>query len=137
MDRFLFWRVVLVSALFLAGVFGGFQAALAAGLGVEQARTVAVNALVAMEVAYLFSVRYLRQPSFTFQGVKGTSAVFVALGLVTALQLLFTYAPFMEALLGTRPLPPLWAGVVLVIGAALFVALEVEKWARRRVTKRR
>jgi len=136
-DRFLLGRVLLVSALFLAGVFGSFQAALAAGVGVELARTVAVNTLVAMEVAYLFSVRYLRQPSFTFQGVKGTPAVLVALGLVTVLQLLFTYAPPMEALFGTRPLPPLWAGVVLAIGAALFVVLEVEKWARRRLTEGR
>jgi magnesium-transporting ATPase (P-type) len=133
-DRALLWRVALVSALILVGVFGTFEAALAAGLEVELARTIAVNTLVAMEVAYLFSVRYLRQPSFTFHGVRGTPAVLIALGLVVVMQSLFTYAPPMEALFGTRPLPPLWAGVVLAVGAALFVVLEVEKWVGRRIT---
>jgi magnesium-transporting ATPase (P-type) len=136
-DRSLLWRVGLVSALFLAGVFGSFEAALAAGAEVELARTVAVNTLVAMEVAYLFSVRYLRQPSFTVRGVQGTPAVLVAIGLVAAMQLLFTYAPPMEELFGTRPLPPLWAGLVLLIGAGLFWALEAEKWARRRISRGR
>jgi hypothetical protein len=43
----------------------------------------------------------------------------------------------MEALFGTRPLPPLWGAVVLAIGAVLFIVLEVEKWGRRRLVQAR
>ena len=40
---FLVWRVALVSALFLAGIFGMFAWSLNAGLSLEEARTAAVN----------------------------------------------------------------------------------------------
>src|SRR5262249_21302157 len=43
---FLVWRVTVVSFLFVAGIFGMFEWALARGDSIEEARTVAVNALV-------------------------------------------------------------------------------------------
>ncbi|PKL94849.1 MAG: carbonate dehydratase, partial [Gammaproteobacteria bacterium HGW-Gammaproteobacteria-9] len=78
LSRFVIWRIFFVSALFLAGIFGMYQWMLSQGATVEAARTVAVNTLVCMEVFYLFSVRYLKAPSFTVQGVKGTPRVLVA-----------------------------------------------------------
>jgi hypothetical protein len=66
----------------------------------------AVNTLVAMEVFYLFSVRYLKAPSFTLVGVQGTPRVLLAVGAVVVLQALFTYAPFMQTWFGTRALQP-------------------------------
>lgn len=133
LSGFLLWRIALVSALFLSGIFGMFQWALARGASVEEARTVAVNTLVAMEVFYLFSVRYLRTPSFTFEGVKGTRPVLIAVFTVFGLQLLFTYAPFMELFFDSRPLP-FWRGVeVVTVGMAVLVVLEVEKFLRRRI----
>jgi magnesium-transporting ATPase (P-type) len=65
LSGFLVWRVALVSALFLAGIFGMFAGSLHAGLSLEEARTAAVNTLVVMEIFYLFSVRYLRVTSPT------------------------------------------------------------------------
>ncbi|NIC41963.1 HAD-IC family P-type ATPase, partial [Aquabacterium sp. A08] len=64
LSGFVVWRVLLVSGLFTAGIFGAYQWSLAQGHAVEHARTLAVNTLVAMEVFYLFSVRYLKNPSF-------------------------------------------------------------------------
>jgi magnesium-transporting ATPase (P-type) len=132
LDRFLWWRVALVSALFSAGVFGGFAAAQAAGLDVAGARTVAVNTLVAMEVFYLFSVRYLNAPSFTAQGVRGTPAVLLGLGAALAAQAAFTYLPPLGAVFDTRPLGPEWLAFSAACGAAVFLLLEVEKAALRR-----
>jgi len=131
LSGFLVWRVVFVSALFMAGVFGIFVWARASGAPVEEARTYAVNTLVAMEVFYLFSVRYLRSPSFTWIGVRGTPAVLVALALVTTLQLVFTYAPFMGRLFETRPVDIAHGAAILAIGAAVFLVLEVEKLVLR------
>ena len=130
---FLLWRIVLVSALFLAGIFGMFELALARGASVEEARTVAVNTLVAMEVFYLFSVRYLRAPSFTFEGVRGTQPVLIAVFAVFGLQLAFTYAPFMETFFHSRPLSFATGLQIVAVGVALLALLEIEKFLRRRL----
>src|SRR3546814_17508372 len=87
----LVWRIVLVSTLFVAGAFGMFAWTLARGLSVEEARTIVVNTIVVMEIFYLFSVRYLRLTSLTWEGVLGTPAVLIGVALVVALQLAFTY----------------------------------------------
>ena len=130
LSGFLIWRIVLVSFLFLIGIFGMFELSLARGASLEEARTIAVNTLVAMEVFYLFSVRYLRTPSFTMTGVKGTPPVLMAVATVFVLQLVFTYAPFMSLLFGTQPIAFMQGVEIVLIGIALLVILEVEKWLR-------
>ena len=50
LSRFLVWRIGFVSLLFLAGIFTVFAYALRQGLELEAARTMAANALVAMEI---------------------------------------------------------------------------------------
>jgi magnesium-transporting ATPase (P-type) len=135
LSGFLVWRVVLVSVLFLTGIFGMFELAQWRGLPDEMARTIAVNTLVSMEVFYLFSVRYLRAPSFTFQGVKGTRPVLIAVSGVLALQLLFTYAPFMNTFFHTRPMSVIEGLSVIGVGVALLVVLEAEKFLRRRLRR--
>jgi magnesium-transporting ATPase (P-type) len=127
LSRFLVWRIVFVSTLFLAGIFGMYDWALRQGASVEAARTVAVNTLVCMEVFYLFSVRYLKARSFTLQGVKGTPRVLAAVGAVCVLQLLFTYAPFMQALFRTEALAPATLALIALVGVVLLGVLEVEK----------
>jgi magnesium-transporting ATPase (P-type) len=132
LSPFLLWRVGFVSALFLGGIFGMYEWALAQGASVEAARTVAVNTLVCMEVFYLFSVRYLKAPSFTLQGVKGTPRVLAAVAGVVVLQLAFTYAPFMQALFHTEALAPVTGAAIVAVGVALLVVLEFEKTLLRR-----
>lgn len=132
LSGFLVWRIILVSGLFLAGVFGIFQWAIAQGATVETARTLAVNTLVVMEVFYLFSVRFLRTPSLTWRGVLGTPVVLASVAAVAALQLLFTYAPFMERFFETRPIGLSQGWPVIMAGVLLFVILEIEKAVRHR-----
>ncbi len=130
-NGFLAWRIVLVSTLFLTGIFGMFEWSLGRGVPVEEARTVAVNTLVAMEVFYLFSVRFLKAPSFTLRGVRGTPRVLLAVGAVAVLQALFTYAPFMQVLFDTRPLDLRTLAAIVAAGVAVLVLLELEKLALR------
>jgi magnesium-transporting ATPase (P-type) len=132
LSRFLVWRVGFVSLLFLAGIFGLFNWARSHGLSIEEGRTLAVNALVAMQVFYLFNIRYLGLPSLTFEGVVGTRAVLIAVGAVTALQFLLTYAPFMNTLFGTRPLSVPQALLTVAVAIAGFAIIEIEKASRRR-----
>ena len=129
---FMAWRVALVSVLFTIGAFGVFAWAMWRGFDVALARTMVVNTLCAMEVFYLFSVRFLHMRSFTWQGAKGTPAVLWAIATVAVAQLAFTYAPWMQRLFDTRAVP--WPEMLLIVavGAAMLVVLEIEKAIVRR-----
>jgi magnesium-transporting ATPase (P-type) len=127
----LIWRIGLVSLLFVAGVFGMFAWAMERGLPVEEARTIAVNTLVVMEIFYLFSVRYLTLTSITWSGILGTRAVLLGITAVTAAQFAFTYAPFMQLLFATRPVGLLDGLAIIGLGIFLLLFLETEKAIRR------
>jgi len=91
LSGFLLWRIVFVSVLFAIGAFSMFAWAETHGASHELARTIVVNAIVVMEVFYLFSVRYMRMTSFTWQGLLGTPAVLLGVGSIVLLQFGFTY----------------------------------------------
>ncbi|HUG72269.1 MAG TPA: cation transporting ATPase C-terminal domain-containing protein, partial [Steroidobacteraceae bacterium] len=130
---FMLWRIALVSVLFCIGGFGIFTWAQGRGLDVETARTMVVNTFCVMEIFYLFSVRYLHASSFSMQGVRGTPAVLWAIMAVVAAQLAFTYLPWMQMLFDTRPVPVFEGSVIILVGAAMLVLLEVEKWVLRKL----
>ena len=121
--------------VFLAGIFGVFQWALARGEDIETARTLVVNTIVVMEIAYLFSIRYLHMTALTWTGVLGTRAVLTGIAIVTAAQLALTYLPPLQQIFDTRPVGLVEGLVVLAIGAALLAGLEVEKLVRRRLLR--
>jgi magnesium-transporting ATPase (P-type) len=136
LSGFLLWRIVLVSLLFAAGAFGIFAWAESRGLAHEGARTMVVNAIVVMEIFYLFSVRYLHGTSVTWQGMLGTPAVLIGVGGIVILQFAFTYLPVMQRLFQTRSIG-LGDGLVIVgVGIVLLCVLEVEKRARRMLLAR-
>ena len=86
-----------------------------------------VNTIVVMEAFYLFNVRYVHGSSLTWRGVLGTPAVLVALIVVVAAQLAFTYLPWMQAVFGTESIALADGAVIIGIGAALLVVVEIEK----------
>ncbi|ACI99824.1 cation-transporting P-type ATPase [Rhodospirillum centenum] len=132
LSRFLVWRVVLVSVLFLIAAFGIFEWAMSNGRSLEEARTLVVNTIVVLEIAYLFSVRYLHLTSFSWVGMLGTPAVLIGITVVTALQFAFTYLPPFQALFGTAAVRFGDGVIVVVLGAVLLVFLELEKMIRQK-----
>jgi magnesium-transporting ATPase (P-type) len=133
LSRFMLWRVAFVSSLFAAVTLGLLFHVLGRGDGVDTARTLVVNAVMAMEVAYLFSVRYLGSRSFTLPGALGTRPVLAALGALAAVQLAFTYLPGMNRLFGTQPLAVADLMLAGAAGVALMLVLEAEKALVRRL----
>ncbi|MGM0561076.1 MAG: cation-transporting P-type ATPase [Pseudomonadota bacterium] len=133
LSGFLAWRVLFVSLLFLLGIFGMFELAIQRGAAVEEARTLAINTLVVMEIFYLFSIRFLHRTSFSLQGLMGTPAVLLSVAGIFLLQLLFTYAPFMQTIFDTRPVDFHDGLLVIACGIGILVVLEVEKAVRRRM----
>ena len=122
-------RILFVSALVVAGAFGSYAWATARGLSIEAARTMVVNALVVMEIFYLFSVRYVHGPALTWQGVLGTPAVWIGIAISVVAQIAFTYAPPLQAVFGSAALAPAEAAVAVALGPLLLVAVEIGKWA--------
>ena len=124
-------RIILVGVIILAGAFGLFEYELMRGASVEEARTVAVNVVIAVETLYLFNSRSLTRSPFQSGLLSNPWAIGGAV-LMVLIQLLYTYAPFMNALFESAPLPySLWLDV-LAVGIAGYAVVEIEKWLRRR-----
>nr|WP_306268694.1 cation-transporting P-type ATPase [Pararhizobium sp. IMCC3301] len=136
LSGFLIWRVGFVSTLFLGVLSGMFALVQAQGANVEEARTIVVNTLVVLEIFYLFSVRYLKAPSITWHGIVGTPAVLIAVGAVSALQIAFTYAPFMRTFFDTRPLSFAQGAQIIAAGVVVLLILEIEKRIYAAMTRR-
>jgi P-type Ca2+ transporter type 2C len=130
---FVLWRVGFVAVLLLLGAGLLFlQEQARDETTLEFARTVAINALVMGQIFYLLNARLFYRSAFSWEGVFGSRAVLIAIGICLALQLLLTYAPFMNLLFGTAPLDAeAWLRCIAV-GLLVFVAVELEKFVLRR-----
>lgn len=131
-------RVLIVSVVMLIGAFGSFEWALAKGaeLGLDKAvgdayaRTVAVNVFVMVELFYLFNCRSLTKSMFQL-GMFSNLWIWVGVGSMAALQVLFTYAPFMNRFFHSAPIGwDAWWRILLTAVAAYGI-VGLEKWVRR------
>ncbi|MGC1952017.1 MAG: cation-transporting P-type ATPase [Gammaproteobacteria bacterium] len=129
----LIWHIVLVSTLFLAGVFGIYVYAVDHGYSVDLARTIAMNTLVVMEIFHLLYIRNLSRISLTWKTVRGTKAVWLAVALVIIGQLAVTYLPPLQAIFATEAVSFRDGMIIVGIGMALFAVIEIEKQVRMRV----
>lgn len=129
----LLWRILFVSALMVTGTFGIYAFADARGLPLETARTMVVNALVVMEIFYLFSVRYVHGTSLTWEGVLGTRAVLMGVATVAVAQVAFTYLPVLQRVFGSRPVAAGDGLLIIGVGVALLLVVEIEKRVARRM----
>jgi calcium-translocating P-type ATPase len=127
------WRVIFVSLLFVAGAFGILAWADMRGLSLETARTLVVNTIVVFEIVYLFSVRYVHGPSITLEGMLGTRAVWLGVAIVALAQLAFTYAPFMNAVFESAPVSLADGALVIALGIAVLIVVEIEKTLRAKL----
>ncbi|KTD13233.1 cation-transporting P-type ATPase [Legionella jamestowniensis] len=130
----LVWHIILVSILFICGVFGLYFYALERGYSLELARTIALNTLVVLEIFHLFYIRNMYWTSLTWQAVQGTKVVWVAIIVITVAQFAITYLPPLQTLFVTESIS-FWDGVLIVgTGAVFFAVIEIEKQLRLRVS---
>ncbi len=129
----LVWHIVLVSALFLCGVFGIYHYALDRDYSLELTRTLAVNTLVVMEIFHLFFIRNIYGTSLTWKAVRGTRIVWLTVVIVTAAQFAITYWPPLQAVFATEPVSFFDGLLIVGIGAVLFAFIEMEKQIRLRL----
>jgi magnesium-transporting ATPase (P-type) len=120
-------RIAVVGTVMLLGSFGLFTAAVDAGASLAEARTLAVNAFVAMEIGYLFNCRSLHR-SVLSVGFFSNKWVWWGVGTTIVLQALFTYAPFMNTIFDTAPLAASDWWPILALGAAIYAIIGSLKW---------
>jgi cation-transporting P-type ATPase F len=125
-------RIVLVSSIIMLSAFVLFQAELENGTPIEEARTIAVNTVVMIEIFYLFNCRSLNKSMFSI-GLFSNRWILIGVGVMLALQAMFTYLPVMNELFDTRPVSfEAWMKI-LGVAAATFVIIEIEKWISGRL----
>jgi cation-transporting ATPase F len=130
LDGVLIGRVVLVGVLMLAGSFGMFLMALERGQGMAEARTIAMNVFVAIEIVYLFNCRSLRLP-VTAVAAFSNPWVWAGAGLQLLLQLAITYWAPLNAAFATAPIDARAWGEIVLIALAAMLVIEIEKRLRR------
>lgn len=127
----LLWRILIVGILILVGAFGLFEWEQLAGSNLAEARTVAVNVVVIIQLFYLFNCRSLTQSVFRI-GLFSNLWLIGGIAGIVLLQLLFTYAPFMNHVMSSAPISlAAWAWI-LALGVLTYVIIEFEKWQRQR-----
>ena len=133
LTRALGLRILAVIAMMVGCTFAVFHHELAQGSSLETARTAAVNMIVVCELFYLYNVRHYTASAFRLETLTGNRMAILVSLILIALQLLFTYAPAMQRLFHSEPLPAASWGLILSLGLLLFLAVEAEKaWLRRR-----
>ncbi len=131
LTRSLLGRVLLLSALLVAGTWWLFHHELAAGSSPEVARTAAVNLFVAIELLYLLSCRSLTGRA----GRTGLWANPWALGgvvLQVLAQAAFTYLPAFHATFRSAPLGLRTWGLIAGLALAAWVVVAIDDRRRRR-----
>jgi magnesium-transporting ATPase (P-type) len=129
----LFRRVAIVSVVMAGIAFALDLWAARRGLTPEASRTLVVNAIVAMEIGYLFAARQARLSGFSAEGFRGTPAIWTGLGVVLLAQLGFVHAPPLQAAFGTAPQGLVELLLAIGAGAVLLLVVEAEKAVRRRL----
>ena len=127
MSRFVVWRTLMVSVLFVIGTFALFSWQLDAGAPLELARTVAVNTIVMCEIFYLFNVRRAGRAGSGGSSLSDLLPALTASALVLLFQVGFTYLPAMQQLFGTAPLAVSHWLAITAVAFGVYVVVELEK----------
>ncbi|TYK43135.1 cation-translocating P-type ATPase [Actinomadura decatromicini] len=124
-------RILLVSAILLAGAFGLQHWERAHGASPEVAQTIVVNVFALTLLTYLFNCLSLDRP-LLWTGVRRNPWVAVSALALAGLQALYTYTPGMNDVFHSAPLGgAAWARIV-VIAVVSYVAVELLKLVQRR-----
>ena len=127
LSSYLVWRIVYVSV-----VMGGLTLVLFFMMlerygDLELARAIAVNTLVAGELAYLLNTRFLWAFPLSPKRFFTNRAVFVSIGVLIFFQMVFTYTAPMQLWFGVTGMKLEHWGYVILAGVIVFVVVEIEK----------
>lgn len=128
----LWLRVVWVAFFIGAAALLSYRVMSDSGATDAVASTTAVSVLVLGQIFVLFNSRFLHLSSLHPHAITGNKATWISTGILLAVQMVFTYAPFMNAWFGSAPLG--WAewGFALLNGVVIFLLVELIKAVQNR-----
>jgi len=120
-------RMITVAVIMVVGTFGLFEWFLSQGSDLDQARTVTVNAFVAMEIGYVFNCRVLNRSVMSLKFLSNRLLIMGVL-IMVALQIAYTYLPVLNYVFQSSPIAWQQWVVILALGVAVYLIVEIEKW---------
>ena len=127
LGEYALWRIAFVSVLIGGATLTVFRFEEHRGYSTEMAQTMAVNTLVLGQVFYLFNSRFIRESSLRLDLLFTNRVVWVAIGVLVVLQLMFVYVPFLNLWFHSAPIGARDWFLPVGIGFAIFLAVEGEK----------
>ncbi|MGV0604905.1 cation transporting ATPase C-terminal domain-containing protein [Mycolicibacterium sp. XJ1904] len=121
-----------MSVLVAGATLAEFFAARAGGYPLAVAQTAAVNMLALGQLAYLLNCRFVTSSSLRPQVFRGNPWVWRMAGAMIVLQILFTYAPFMNTWFHSAPITFRGWVVAIALSITVFLTIETAKWVGRR-----
>ena len=94
-------------------------------------QTMLFTTLALLQLGHALAVRSERDSLFK-QGITTNKPLLWTVVVTLAIQVVIVYWPPMQTLLDTEALSALEFGIVLVVSTGAFLAVEIEKWFRRR-----
>lgn len=120
-------RTLFIGLLIAVTTLLVFEAVLAAGASLEEARGAAVTMVVVAEMFYLFNVRRFVDSGLNWRNFTTNRLALITSGILMALQLLFLYTPQLNSLFKVAPIDLATWGMILGLGFAMFLLVELEK----------
>lgn len=137
LTRYMIWRIIFTSVILMLAALFLFDWELKRGNDLRLAQTAVAATIVVGQIAYLFNCRFLNASSLTVRIFVGNRILYVAIGILVILQLIYTYVPWFHDLFGTTSLKVedwMW---VFVMGMATFGGIELEKAVERWLSERK
>jgi P-type Ca2+ transporter type 2C len=126
------WQHALWVGLLMAGLALGTQA-WAIHIGDAHWQSMTFTVLTLSQLAHVLAIRSERESLFR-QGLLSNKPLFAAVTLTVVAQLCTLYVPALSRLFRTTPLNAGELSACIAIASVIFVAVEIEKWARRRTS---
>jgi magnesium-transporting ATPase (P-type) len=130
-------RMLLVGGMGATIVFALFYHYRTEGASIEYARTIAVNALVMVEIFYLLNCRFLTQTIFSRLFLIGIQPMIIASLSVIILQVAFSYLPISQELFGLESIKLIDWIIIIICAAPVMLTVELEKFALRKFNNAR
>ncbi|MFD0899223.1 HAD-IC family P-type ATPase [Actinomadura sediminis] len=129
-------RILLVSAILLAGAFGLFHWEQSHGASLAEARTVVVNVFALTLLAYLFNCLSLHRPML-WGGIRRNPWIGAGAAGLIAVQAVYTYTPTMNNVFGSAPLDGGAWGRAAVVALLAYALVELAKAVTRHADEAR
>ncbi len=98
-------------------------------------QTMVFSVLCLLQLGHVMAIRSEKESLFQ-QGVLSNKALFFTVAATVVLQLATVYAPALNPVFKTQPLTPAELVAVFGFSTVVFIAVEIEKWVKRRAARR-